>query len=194
MALSTWPPLLESELKSHRAILTSGLEAKRTELFLNRGFAFQSSAWWRLGLVMIELSRVWRQSDAQLVGTLNRIRRGLATQEDVRWLNRHCGTSAQPTPQHPPPPTAAAAAAASSAASSAAAAAPARRPMLLAPVNAAVSERNAKEIELMRRSRSVTQWLASDWVAVDEDHAGSFEDVQVRRDRRQPSISARLCL
>ena len=77
--LETWARLSPSHLKQHRALIPVGLEGAAQELFLNRGFAFQSAAWWAASLVVIELERVWRQKDAALVATLNRIRRGDTT-------------------------------------------------------------------------------------------------------------------
>ena len=42
----TYKRLDKAELKEHRAVLRSGLDQRGQELFLNRGFAFQSCSWW----------------------------------------------------------------------------------------------------------------------------------------------------
>ena len=51
------------------------------------------------------------------------------------------------------------------------------RPIMLAPVNAVVNERNALELQQVmeasrRQGRAALQWVASDWVEVDAEHAG----------------------
>ena len=109
--LDTWGRLDGALLGEHRAVLRTGLDQRAQELYLNRGFAFQSSAWWEASLVVVELARVWRQKDAELVGVLNRVRRGQMTAADCAFLNRHCATAAgappRPPPMHPqarPPP------------------------------------------------------------------------------------------
>ena len=110
-------------------------------------------------MMMIELSRVWRQKDAELVATLNRIRCGDARPEDVEWLNAQCGAAA-------------AAAAAPPAGGGLAAEAAPPRPMLLAPTNAVVSERNVRELAAMVSRAAACQWIAEDWVDVDESCPG----------------------
>jgi hypothetical protein len=57
----TWRRLDANALKQFRAVLRTGLDGRESELFLNRGFAFQSAAWWRASLIFVELTRVWRQ-------------------------------------------------------------------------------------------------------------------------------------
>lgn len=176
--METWSRLSERALREHRAVLCTGLDQREQELFLNRGFAFQSVSWWRASLVFIELTRVWRQKDAQLVATLNRVRKGAMSADDCRYLNRHCATVAKR-------PSVGGAAVAAPAAAFSLAAQPAPRPMLLAPVNAVVNERNARELqEVMRRNsllgRRVHQWMASDWVSVDDESGGVFEEVHAR--------------
>ena len=75
-------------------MLYSGLDrSRREELFLNRGFAFQSAAWWEASLVFVELDRVWRQKDAHLVATLNRVRKGAMTADDCAFLNTRASSS-----------------------------------------------------------------------------------------------------
>jgi hypothetical protein len=202
--------LIAAPLKDCRAVLASGLDKSERELYLNRGFAFQSAVrgtsaiprhptrsgpdfrpptgcdhiasnllhtprphepprpitrpflppspgaqaglnvadrlpaynsgsqvWWRADILLVELKHVWRQKDAALVATLNRIRRGEARPVDVEWLNRQC---AAPAPaSHTSSSTAVGAAQAS---------APTPRPMLLAPTNAVVSERNSRELQV----------------------------------------------
>lgn len=186
---------MPARLLQRRAVLAGGLDGRQeTELFLNRGFAFQSAAWYRASLVLIELHRAHRQKDEALVATLNRIRTGAMTQSDCRFLNAHCATV--PKPRAHTPASAATAAtvavttAATGTAATTAAAAPtpaptsaplvrpsAPRPIMLAPVNAVVNERNALELQQVmeasrRLGRAAFQWVASDWVEVDEEHAG----------------------
>ena len=184
-------------LRENRAVLRTGLDLRPQELYLNRGFAFQAASWWEASLVFVELSRVWRQKDAQLVGVLNRIRKGTMTPNDCRFLNSHCATlpnaqqrkQAAPAPQPPlrhyqqpfaaPLPLAAKSASASAGAATNASVAkarvlPAPRPMLLAPTNAVVNERNQKEHDGLREAnarlgRPASIWMACDWAIVDED-------------------------
>ena len=183
-------------------ILPWPLDACRVEqeLFLNRGFAFQSAAWFAASLVLIELSRVWRQKDEALVATLNRIRKGQMTASDCRYLNANCATlpnrqqqlqlqhqqaqqqaqlqaqqqAQQQVHHHQAAASSNASGGGSGTAADAAARLPAPRPMLLAPVNAVVNERNALELQDViarnaRLGRSVLQWMACDWVDVDEE-------------------------
>ena len=57
--MQTWPRLSKKELQEHRAVLHHGLERSEvSELFLNRGFAFQSAAWWRADFYFAELTKV----------------------------------------------------------------------------------------------------------------------------------------
>ena len=46
--------------------------------------------------------------------------------------------------------------------------APPARPMLLAPTNDVVNERNAREMALIKARGAAAQWLAADWVEADE--------------------------
>ena len=176
----TWPRLRPEDIKQGRAVLYSGLDrSKREELFLNRGFAFQAESWWRADLLFVELTRVWRQRDEAMVAVLNRIRRGTATPADLNWLNSHCAADSPPPPRPPSGSSdvAAAASGGDSAAGAAAAApppaapppaAPPPRPMLLAPTNDVVNERNAREMALIKARGAAAQWLAADWVEADE--------------------------
>ena len=57
--------------------------------------------------------------------------------------------------------------------------------MLLAPINAVVNERNARELQdVMARNarvgKAALQWMACDWVAVDEDLREEHEAVYAR--------------
>jgi len=126
-------------------------------------------------MMMIELSRVWRQKDAELVATLNRIRCGDARPEDVEWLNAQCGAAA-------------AAAAAPPAGGGLAAEAAPPRPMLLAPTNAVVSERNVRELAAMVSRAAACQWIAEDWVDVDESCPGG----SAAPSRHSPSATLRV--
>ena len=54
--METWRRLSVSDLKANRAVLCVGLDGREQQLFLNRGFAFQSVAWWKASLVTIELT------------------------------------------------------------------------------------------------------------------------------------------
>jgi len=175
----TWPRLRPEDIKQGRAVLYSGLDrSKREELFLNRGFAFQAESWWRADLLFVELTRVWRQRDEAMVAVLNRIRRGTATPADLNWLNSHCAADSPPAPAPAPAPpsdsseVAAAASGGGSAPCEVAAApspaAPPPRPMLLAPTNDVVNERNAREMTLIKARGAAAQWLAADWVEADE--------------------------
>ena len=46
------------------------------DVFLNRGYAFESEAWVRLDLAKVVLTHVYRQSDVQMAGLLDKIRSG----------------------------------------------------------------------------------------------------------------------
>ncbi|KAL1520085.1 hypothetical protein AB1Y20_023560 [Prymnesium parvum] len=155
----TWARLDAASLKHHSAVMQTGIENKPEELFLNRGFAFQASAWWSASMIFVELTQVWRQSDPRFVGCLHRVRQGDMTAEDLTYLNEHCA----PLPSHP---------------SAAARPSSAAVPMLLAPFNAVVHERNVKELE--EKLRQGCAWIAADWVDVDEDCGGRVEDVERR--------------
>ena len=228
--LDTWRRLDPAALKAHRAVMRTGLDARESELFLNRGFAFQSQSWWAASLVFIELSRVWRQKDAALVATLNRVRKGCMTAEDIRFLNAHCATVARPraqgahgsaqagsaAPVDGPPvggppsggggPGSASGGSASGGGTSGSGGGPNgtpqwARPMLLAPVNSVVNERNARELDdVMARNqrlgRRVSQWMACDWCQVDEElqQAGEYEQVYQRLMRAEPGSFFGDCL
>ena len=218
--LQTWSRLRDADLKQGRAVLYSGLDAsRREELFLNRGFAFQSSSWWRADLLFVELTRVWRQSDEQMVAVLNRVRRGTTTRVDLQWLNAHCAAEdvrppapppppSVPPPPAPPPPAASAEPVPPSRASSASASAPpppppppppmamamAARPMLLAPTNDVVNERNARELaDLKARRVDGVFWIATDWVEPDEA-AGARHEVEARLQHAGPGSFFHDCL
>lgn len=49
----------------------------------------QSDAWWNADLKLVELTRVFRQDDADFIERLNRMRKGQTTHDDVRWMNHH---------------------------------------------------------------------------------------------------------
>lgn len=49
----------------------------------------QSDAWWNADLKVIELTKVFRQDDADFIERLNRMRKGHTTHDDVRWMNHH---------------------------------------------------------------------------------------------------------
>ena len=51
----TWGRLDTRLLAEHRAVLRTGLDQRPQELFLNRGFAFQSTAWWEASLIFVEV-------------------------------------------------------------------------------------------------------------------------------------------
>jgi len=159
--MQTWSRLLAAPLKECRAVLASGLDKSERELYLNRGFAFQSAVWWRADILLVELKHVWRQKDAALVATLNRIRRGEARSADVEWLNRQCAAPALAS--HTPSTIAGAAQTSTPSAP---------RPMLLAPTNAVVSERNSRELQAMVSRAAASQWIADDWVELDESCPG----------------------
>ena len=115
------------------------------------------------------------------------------TQSDCRFLNAHCATVPKPR-AHAPVRAATAASVAATTAAAAPIPAPkpapipaptpapmarpsAPRPIMLAPVNAVVNERNALELQQVmeasrRQGRAALQWVASDWVEVDAEHAG----------------------
>lgn len=50
-------------------------------------FAFDTPSWWDLKLVNVELRTVFRQSDAEFVSALNRIRYGEPTPQDIQLLS-----------------------------------------------------------------------------------------------------------
>jgi hypothetical protein len=134
------------------------------------------------------------------VATLNRVRKGVMTADDVRYLNAHCATA----PRKPPPAGGAPSGIACVGGGSSSTAAGSgggggigggsgstgggssssgggsahgvewARPMLLAPVNAVVNERNARELDdVMARNtrlgRRVHQWIACDWVRFESE-------------------------
>ena len=51
-----------------------------------RRFAFETSSWQKCGLTNIELTQVRRQSDQSLIEILNRLRRGMCSDEDAEAL------------------------------------------------------------------------------------------------------------
>ena len=51
-----------------------------------RRFAFETSSWQRCSLTNIELTQVRRQSDQSLIEILNRLRRGMCSDEDAEVL------------------------------------------------------------------------------------------------------------
>ena len=189
--METWKRLDQNALKSQRAVLRTGLDLRESELFLNRGFAFQSAAWWEASLIFVELSTVWRQKDADLVATLNRVRKGVMTPEDLRYLNQNCATRALPANSNQQRPSVNGGPGGGGGPSASNAPAPPppevgwARPMLLAPINSVVNERNAKELtDVMNRNqrlgKRVHQWMACDWVTVDEDCHEEYEAVYTR--------------
>lgn len=114
------------------------------QVFLNRGFAFQSAVWWQADFVFVELTRVYRQSEQTMVDTLNRVRTGRSTPGDVEWLNRHCLADA--------------------------AVADAARPLLLTPFCKVAEERNQLERnQLERAGKQEWRWFAADWAFCFED-------------------------
>ena len=60
------------------------------DLFLNRGFAFQSPVWNRSGVAEVLLTKVFRQSDEDFVAILNDLREGRG-QAALAALQRRCG-------------------------------------------------------------------------------------------------------
>lgn len=62
-------------------------QPRQEMLFSNRGLALQSEVWWNLDLRVIELTKVFRQDDVDFIATLNRMRKGETTPEDLHWLN-----------------------------------------------------------------------------------------------------------
>ena len=112
---------------------------REEEYCLQRGLAFQSSVWWSLDLVPVVLRRVWRQSDAQTIAQLARVRDGTANESTVAWFNEHC--AAPPLRQDADAP----------------------RPLLLAPTNEVADARNGQEMDALRaRGVSETQFIAAD--------------------------------
>lgn len=49
----------------------------------------QADAWWNADLKIVELTRVFRQDDADFIERLNRMRKGKTTPDDVQWMNHH---------------------------------------------------------------------------------------------------------
>lgn len=70
----------------------SKLRAVHAQLFLNHGFAFQAPAWARCFARKnhVELTHVFRQSDARFVSLLNCIRTGRGAVDATATLNREC--------------------------------------------------------------------------------------------------------
>ena len=127
------------------------------------------------------VTQVWRQSDMALVSCLNRIRRGTFAPADIRWLNTHCAAGRSGV-----------GATAVSAAAGSAVATP--RPMLLAPTNAVVNDRNSRELQAMRVGRTVVHLLSSDWVEVDEECGRDAETVRRALLRAEPGCFFGDCL
>lgn len=49
----------------------------------------ESNAWWNADLKIVELTRVFRQKDADFIARLNRMRKGQSDWEDVNWMNKN---------------------------------------------------------------------------------------------------------
>jgi hypothetical protein len=109
----------------------------------------QSDAWWNADLKIVELTRVFRQKDADLIERLNHMRKGATTMADIRWMNDHFYDRYQQQPQQQaflltqPVPSPASAASAGSAGSAEAVGTqeqiPDPGPLHLYPTNADVS-------------------------------------------------------
>ena len=139
---------------------TSEVFAER-ECVLMRGFAFESAAWWKADFVVVQLSTVWRQSEAETVARLGTLRKGTATPADVAWFNDRC---TRPPLQLP---------------------VGSARPLLLAPTNATVDARNEQEMVALRlRGEPEYQWLAADWQAAYLKPLLDGEDAAAAKGRR----------
>jgi ATP-dependent DNA helicase PIF1 len=66
------------------------------DLFLNRGFAFQSHTWSDANFRVVELDVVFRQKNKEYVNVLNNIRRGHVTREVSQFLQQ----CSRPLPQN----------------------------------------------------------------------------------------------
>lgn len=64
------------------------------DVFLNRGYAFQAEAWKRLSLVRVDLTQVYRQSDAEMVRMLQAIRSGTPREASHALLRLVAATKA----------------------------------------------------------------------------------------------------
>jgi len=78
----------QQQQRGYRGGRGSPRQARQEMLFSNRGLALQSDVWWELDLRVIELTKVFRQDDAWFIATLNRMRKGETTPEDLHWLNQ----------------------------------------------------------------------------------------------------------
>lgn len=58
-------------------------------------YAFSAHVMQEVPLKVITLTKVWRQSDAELIEMLGRIREGRRTQEALAWLNARCSREAR---------------------------------------------------------------------------------------------------
>jgi len=56
------------------------------ELMRNRGFAFESDMWREAEFACVELDEVLRQSDLEFVNILHIIRKGICTDEVIKFL------------------------------------------------------------------------------------------------------------
>lgn len=73
-----------------------------------RGFVVESDAWWNADIKIVELTRVFRQKDANFIARLNRMRKGQSDWEDVNWMNKNFFEPYKGQPLLSPPGTLAA--------------------------------------------------------------------------------------
>lgn len=62
----------------------------------------ESDAWWLADLKIVELTRVFRQKDADFIERLNRMRKGQTRPQDVAWMNANFFTPYRHLPLQSP--------------------------------------------------------------------------------------------
>ena len=63
--------------------------------FYSSAYFFAAKVWQEMQLVSIELRKVYRQSDAEFIGILDRIRENAATESDIKAINSRVGATSQ---------------------------------------------------------------------------------------------------
>jgi hypothetical protein len=143
-----------------------GQDPPGPELFLNRGFAFQSRAWWKTGFHFIELTQVYRQDSKELICNLDKIRWGKHDEPALNYFNRRVERQQGGRVGDY---------------------------MQLVPTNKEVDRIN--DLEMTKLPSEFTRWKAEDFVEIFEDETGHMCPQQVRHEiENDPFFSDKGCL